>query len=345
MRGVLTTDRRICICGGAGFIGHHAALALVKDGYDVHVIDGYEVNNLLQHSLDFDNPLRNLYLSFLWERINLMREAGVNLHFVDLRNYHKTSEVMDRIRPSVVLHLAAISHAVKAGKDTFYTLDHSQRTLENVLDYCRGAKVSHFIYNSSSMAYGHFLKERVSENNPLEPLNIYGAVKVGGEKLIQAYGHEFGLPFTILRPSALYGPRCVSRRVVQAFIENAIAGKPLEIEGDGGGRLDFTYIQDLVQAYRLILTKENGVNQIFNIAYGGARSLNDLVNIVRSHFPDVEVIYKDANPIIPARDTLAIDRAKLLIGFSPQYPLERGVAEYVAWYKQGQRTFGANAGG
>ena len=71
-------------------------------------------------------------------------------------------------------------------------------------------------------------------------------MKFGGEKLVIAYGQVFGLPFTIIRPSALYGERCISRRVGQVFIENALRGQDLVIKGDGDECLDFTYIGDLV---------------------------------------------------------------------------------------------------
>ena len=72
----------------------------------------------------------------------------------------------------------------------------------------------------------------------LEPIGIYGALKLGGEKLVIAYNQVFDLPYTILRPSALYGPRCVSRRVSQAFIESAIVGDTLRVDGEGDERID-----------------------------------------------------------------------------------------------------------
>src|SRR3546814_2209415 len=105
----------------------------------------------------------------------------------------------------------------------------------------------HFIYFSSSMVYGNFDGNAVTEDRRCEPLGIYGALKYAGEKLVIAYNQVFDLPYTIIRPSALYGERCVSRRVGQAFVENALRGQDLTINGDGTDALDFTYIGDLVQ--------------------------------------------------------------------------------------------------
>ena len=73
------------------------------------------------------------------------------------------------------------------------------------------------------MVYGNFLVESVPETHELNPIGIYGALKLAGEKMVIAYEQVFKLPYTIIRPSALYGPRCVSRRVGQIFIENALA--------------------------------------------------------------------------------------------------------------------------
>src|SRR5207249_4070318 len=147
---------------------------------------------------------------------------------------------------------AAVSHAGRSNKDPFSTFDHSLRTLENALD-CARDRCEQFIFLSSSMAYGDFLTDEVAEDHPLNPIGIYAALKVAGEKIVIAYQQVFELPYTIIRPSALYGPRCVSRRVAQIFIEAAMRGQPLRMDGDGTDRLDFTYIDDLVEGIALTI--------------------------------------------------------------------------------------------
>ena len=97
------------------------------------------------------------------------------------------------------------------------------------------------------MVYGNFNNKTVNENTECHPLGIYGALKFSGEKLVIAYNQVFDLPYTIVRPSALYGERCISRRVGQIFIENAIKSAPIAVDGDGNDKLDFTYIEDLMQ--------------------------------------------------------------------------------------------------
>lgn len=325
--------RRITLVGGAGFIGHNLALRLKELGAEVSIIDSLQVNNLLAFSSTADTlPNRNLYLFILHERQRLLGEAGVPVYTQDARDYHAMSRLVNTLDPQVVVQLAAVSHANKSNKDPYSTFDHSFRTLENALDACR-KRVEQFIYFSSSMIYGHFNGGRVSEDTQCDPIGIYGALKFGGEKLVIAYNQVFDLPYTIIRPSALYGARCVSRRVGQIFIENALQGTEITIQGDGSDRLDFTCINDMVEGMVRVMENENAINQTFNLTYGASRSLKNMADIVQEHFPDAAITYVPKDKLMPDRGTLNVDKARDLIGYDPVWPLERGFPEYIEWYK------------
>jgi nucleoside-diphosphate-sugar epimerase len=291
------------------------------------------VNNLLWYkSREADPKNRDMYVGFINERLELMKNAGVPVYVQDVRDYHATSRLLGEIKPHVIVHLAAVSHAGKSNKDPYTTFDHSLRTLENVLDYSRG-NVEHLIYFSSSMVYGNFLVPEVDEDQPLNSIGIYGALKVAGEKMVIAYQQVFGLPYTIIRPSALYGPRCVSRRVGQIFIENALEGKPLRMEGDGAERLDFTHVDDLVDGVKLSILKPEARNQVFNITYGQARSINELAQIVQKHFPGTQIERVQRDNLMPFRGTLSVKKAQKLLGYAPKNPIDVGFEKYIAWYK------------
>jgi nucleoside-diphosphate-sugar epimerase len=266
------------------------------------------------------------------QRLDLLRHADIPLITQDARDYQAMWRLMDQIKPETVIHLAAVSHAARSNKDPYSTFDHSLRTLENALDAVKNSGV-HFVFLSSSMVYGHFLTEEVSEDHPLEPIGIYGALKVAGEKIVIAYQQVFDLPFTIIRPSALYGPRCVSRRVGQLFLEGAMSGRELRVDGDGSERLDFTYIDDLVDGIKLVIQNPKARNQIFNMTYGQSRSINDLVSIVRLNFPGVPIKYVERNRLMPFRGTLSVDKAKHLLGYAPCNPIEVGFLKYINWYR------------
>lgn len=327
------SNKRICLVGGAGFIGHNLALHLHSLGAEVTIIDSLQVNNLMAFSsADVEAVNRDLYLSILNERQRLLRTAKIPMYIQDARDYHALGRLVGIINPHVIIQLAAVSHANKSNKDPYSTFDHSFRTLENALDAARD-RVEHFIFFSSSMVYGHFKTPSVSEETVCEPLGIYGALKYGGEKLVIAYNQVFNLPYTIVRPSALYGERCVSRRVGQIFIENALTGKEITIAGDGTDCLDFTYIGDLVRGIENVITHDAAKNQVFNLTYGEGRSLADMANIMHDHFPNLEVHYVKKDNLTPDRGTLDISKARRLIDFNPQFPLERGYVDYINWYK------------
>ena len=326
--------RKVTLIGGAGFIGHNLALHLHSLGAEVSIIDSLQVNNIASFSATSEDSVnRALYLRILNERQRLIQAAGIPLFVQDVRNYHALCRLITDIQPHVVVQLAAVSHANKSNKDPYSTFDHSFRTLENALDASRD-RVEHFIYFSSSMVYGHFCETAVTEESSCNPIGIYGALKYGGEKLVIAYNQVFDLPYTIVRPSALYGERCVSRRVGQIFIENALTGKDIKIAGDGSDRLDFTYIKDLVKGIELVIGKDESLNQIFNLTYGDSRSLADMAEIMRANFKNLEVNYTPKDNLTPDRGTLSIEKARTLLDFSPEFPLEKGYLDYINWYKE-----------
>jgi nucleoside-diphosphate-sugar epimerase len=333
MNGV--SGKRVVLVGGAGFIGHNLALKLKSLGAEVGVIDGLAVNNIMSFTAHYQtDPCAPLYLTFLNQRLELLREAGIPLSILDAREYHPVSLALEAFRPQVIVHLAAVAHADKSNKDPYSTFDHSMRTLENTLDFARQHQTEQFIYLSSSMIYGHFSGGMVIEDTHCEPLGIYAALKYGAERLILGYNQVFGLPYTIIRPSALYGERCVSRRVGQLFIESALQNKTVTILGNGSDRLDFTYIDDFVQGVVRAIASPRAINETFNITYGDSRSLKDMLDILIAHFPEVEVQYKPKDKLMPDRGTLSVDKARRLIGYDPQYPLDKGFPRYIEWYRE-----------
>ncbi|MGR0185149.1 NAD-dependent epimerase/dehydratase family protein [Azospirillum aestuarii] len=326
--------RKIVITGGAGFIGHNLALSLKALGAKVDILDSLQVNNLNAFASNTNNlPNRDLYLSLIQQRLSMMFSADIPVHVIDVRDYHTTGRLLVDLQPDVIVHLAAVAHANVANKDPYSTFDHSLRTLENTLDYARQFG-THFVYFSSSMVYGDFPDGFVTEESTCNPLGIYGALKFSGEKMVIAYNQVFDLPYTIVRPSALYGERCVSRRVGQVFIENALQGLQLQVAGDGSDRLDFTYVADVVNGVARIIEDERSRNQIFNMTFGQSRSIAGMIDIVCSHFPDVSVTYSPRDRLMPSRGTLSMDKARRLLDFEPSFPVERGFPLYIDWYKK-----------
>ena len=324
-------SKKILLVGGCGFIGHNLALKLKELGHNPTVVDSLSVNNL--KSIDQEEVVnKKLYSEILKNRIELLKQNNIDLIIQDARNYHEISKLYSKIDPEIIIHLAAVSHANKSNKDPHSTFDHSLRTLENTLDFAKSKKI-HVIDMSSSMVYGNFNSQDVDEDSNCNPIGIYGTLKLSGELLIKSYKQVFDLPYTIIRPSALYGERCVSRRVGQIFIENAIQGKDITINGDGEDKLDFTYIEDLVTGIVSCCENDSALNQIFNLTYGKSRKINELLDILKQEFQNCKVIYSEREKFMPERGTLKTDKAKKLINYNSKFSIEDGYIQYIKWYK------------
>ena len=332
MKKISLQNLSILIVGGAGFIGHNLALHLKKLGAEVHIIDGLNVNHLgsVKKNLDsLSNP--ELAKDILYERLELLKSSDIPVYIQDARQYNELSKYFSEINPKVVIHLAAVSHANRSNKDPHSTFDHSLRTLENALDNAKN-RIEHFIFLSSSMVYGNFKSSEVDEKTICEPLGIYGALKFAAEKIIISYNQVFNLPYTIIRPSALYGERCISRRVGQIFIENALQNKEIEIHGDGSEKLDFTYIKDLIDGITKVIENPNSKNEIFNLTFGQARSINDLLDILKESFPSTTIKKISRDKLMPKRGTLSIEKAKSIINYRPNWSIDKAYPEYIKWY-------------
>ena len=323
--------KKILLVGGSGFIGHNLALVLKHRGHEPHVIDSLSVNNLLSIS-DVEIKNKDLYSTILNNRIELLKNNNISFKKIDARDNDLTNKVYSEINPDIIIHLAAVSHANKSNKSPHTTFDNSLRTLENTLDFAKDNQ-THVIYLSSSMVYGEFNGKSVDEESICNPIGIYGTLKYAGELIVKSYNQVFQMPYTIIRPSALYGERCVSRRVGQIFIENSLQGLEIEINGSGEDKLDFTYIKDFEQGIVLCCENKNAINQIFNLTFGMGRKINELVSVLKTEFPKTIIKYKNKEKFMPERGTLKIEKAKNLLGYKPQFEIEKGYIKYITWYK------------
>lgn len=330
--------QRILLVGGAGFIGHNLGLELAHMGAEVMIADNLMINSLIENCfMPGQAPVqRQAYQDFLLSRFALLRDAGVHLRNCDARILTDLGRVFEEYEPTKVVHLAAIASAVDAKAEPGLCFDLQLITLRNVLELVRPRvdRINQVMFMSSSTVYGDFEGASVDETTFPRPEGIYANAKFMGERLVRTYRTQYGLGTTVIRPSALYGERCISQRVSQKFVENALTGKPLLLEGGGDGRLDFTYIKDLVQGQVRALALHDGPqnSNTFNITFGNARTIKELADIVDSVVPGTILEERPRAVDKPVRGTLSTDRAKSVLGFEPEWPLETGYKQYCEWY-------------
>lgn len=331
---------RVMLVGGAGFIGHHLALDLRSIGVETMVVDNLMWNSIIDNLFDANHRSiqTRAYQNFLLQRFALMRDAGVVLRNADARNLTDVNQAFLDFDPTKIVHLAAISSAVEARKNPGLCFDLQLVTLRNVLELARARmdSVNQIALMSSSTVYGDFETETVDENQRPRPHGMYANAKYMAERLVRTYKAQHGLGCTIIRPSALYGERCISRRVSQVFIENALKGEPLLLEGGGEGRLDFTHIGDLVdgivRALAVHMDRGPGTGNTFNLTYGRARTVAELAAVVQSVVPTVKIEERPRDDEKPIRGTLSTERAQEVLKFKARRSLETGYRRYCEWY-------------
>ena len=158
-------------------------------------------------------------------------------------------------------------------------------------------------------------------------------MKLAGEVVTRGLGNYYGIPWCIVRPSAVYGPTDMNRRVSQIFTEQAFLGQTLTVQGPDV-LLDFTYVEDVADGFVLAATKEKAANEVFNITHGHAHTLLEFVECLKIHFPDLQYEVHERDVFRPKRGTLSIAKARNLLEYAPQYTLQKGISDYVAFFKE-----------
>src|SRR3989344_1004766 len=148
-----------------------------------------------------------------------------------------------------------------------------------------------FIYTSSSMVYGNFKSDSAKEDDETEPINLYGTMKLAGESIAKGMCRTFNIPYNIIRPSAVYGPTDINKRVTQIFIDDAMAGRALKVEGGNEEKLDFSYVKDVAHGFVLAALSEVS-GEIFNITGGEGRSLLEYANLIKKYYPNAKIEVK-----------------------------------------------------
>nr|MBC8489382.1 NAD-dependent epimerase/dehydratase family protein [Bacteroidota bacterium] len=234
---------KILITGGLGFIGHSISVALKDAGFEVVIVDNYSHN--------IQQPWHKVIIN---QRLDIVEKAKIQVIAADTTQEFQIENIILKVKPDKIIHTAAIPDARLSNMDPSAGFNQNLLATKILLEIIRrnNLKINQFTYFSSSMIYGDFSAESVNEDAPKDPKGIYGAAKLSSELLIKAYHNLIDLPYTIIRPSALYGPRCINNRVTQVFIEKALKGEPITIQGVGSQKLDFTFIEDFVRG--LVIT-------------------------------------------------------------------------------------------
>lgn len=300
---------KICVTGGAGFIGSNLVDRLVADGHEVSVLDNLSTGS----------------------RANL---AGVahSLRFVegDLRDGAAVAEALEGVE--VVYHLGALAAVARSVENPTEVTDVNVGGTLNVLVAAREAGVRRVVFASSSSVYGDTPSLPKTETMPVTPLSPYAASKAAGEAYLSAWHATYGLETVALRFFNVYGPRQSPRSlyaaVVPRFLAAVARGEAPVIYGDGQQTRDFTWVGDLVEACLRAARAPGavGVGPI-NIGGGERLSIATLADLVAQAFRWKGRPTHEAARVGDVRHSLAdIRKAAQALGWTPSTRLEDGVA-------------------
>ena len=304
---------RILVTGGLGFIGHNVVAQLEDLGHDVEIIDNFDNYGVIPTAeLDHLIDERSSQISSICHNHDIVSYA--------LDSIFKTFE------PELVIHLASFPRQKVVNANP---MAGAQTMIEGLLNLCELSckyKVSRFVYVSSSMVYGDF-QDGTDEYAFCKPQGQYAIMKLAGEQLVRDYGHRGCFDYTVVRPSAVYGPRDVEDRVVSKFFMTAMRGGILKVNGETE-RLDFTYVEDTASGIVGASLSSNTVFRTYNITRGESHTLLDAAKLVTKIVGKgtIEVAHKSED--YPSRGTLSIRAARRDFGYSPKTNIEEGFVKY-----------------
>jgi UDP-N-acetylglucosamine 4-epimerase len=315
---------KVLVTGGAGFIGSNLCETLLALDNEVVCLDNFATGkseNIQQ----------------------LLKHKSFKLIVGDIRNIedcHKACEGVD-----FVLHQAALGSVPRSIKDPKTTNDVNISGFLNMLTAARDAKVKRFIYAASSSTYGDSKGLPKVEDVIGKPLSPYAITKYVNELYAEIFNATYGLNTIGLRYFNVFGrkqdPKGAYAAVIPKFVMQFMNYESPVINGDGEYSRDFTYIDNVIQMNLLAMSTSNkkALNQVYNVAFGERTTLNQLVLALKkeltkfdSEIDKVAITYGPTRAGDIPHSLASIEKAHKLLGYQPEFSIEKGLKEAVKWY-------------
>lgn len=339
-------NKNVLVTGAAGFIGANLVMELLKTVEGVHVIGLDSVNDY------YDVSIKEY-------RLEQIEKLGGNWTFVkgNIADKALVDSLFEKYRFSVVVNLAAQAGVRYSITNPDVYIESNLIGFYHILEACRHYPVEHLVYASSSSVYGSNKKVPYSVEDKVDnPVSLYAATKKSNELMAHAYSKLYNIPSTGLRFFTVYGPAGRPDMAYFGFTNKLRQGKTIEIFNFGNCKRDFTYVDDIVEGVRRVMScapeKENGEDglpvppyRVYNIGNSSPENLLDFVDILQQELVAAGVLPEDYDfeshkKLVPMQpgdvpvtfaDTSALERD---LGFKPNTPLRDGLRAFAKWYKE-----------
>ena len=336
--GQQVVGRKVLITGTAGFIGFHLARYLLAEGFVVHGYDGmtdyYDVNlKRRRHQMLLQSP-------------RFSATEGM------LENETVFDATVNTFSPEYVIHLAAQAGVRYSLENPRAYLDSNIIGTMNVMESARRLGVVHLLMASTSSVYGANTEMPFTENEKADTqLTIYAATKKANESMAHSYAHLWNLPTTMFRFFTVYGPWGRPDLALYKFVDAILDDRPIDIYNQGKMYRDFTYVDDLVHAVRLLIdavpsrpadgapSESDSLSpvapfRIVNIGNSKKVCLLDFIDAIEESLGKKAIrnymeIQKGDVPATWADSSLL----RLLTGYQPRTDFRDGIACFVNWYR------------
>lgn len=329
---------KILVTGSAGFIGSALSARLLARGDEVVGVD-----NLNDY---YDVSLKQARLA------RLLDQDGFSDERVDIEDQDAMASLFKKHQPQRVVNLAAQAGVRYSLINPHAYISSNIMGFTNILEGCRHNEVEHLVYASSSSVYGSNTKMPFSvEDNVDHPVSLYAASKKANELMAHTYSHLYGLPTAGLRFFTVYGPWGRPDMALFIFTRKILAGEPIDVFNYGNHKRDFTYIDDIVEGVIRTLDKVAEPNpqwngdepdsatsqspyRLYNIGSNNPVELMRYIEVLEDCLG--RKAEKNLLPLQPGDVPATYANVDALIddvGYKPGTPLEKGIANFVEWYR------------
>ena len=311
--------QNILVTGGAGFIGSSLTEQLLVQGYNVTIVDNFD--------LFYDRKIKeNNIRGFIANPAAKFIEA-------DIRNQLVLEQLLQDVNIDVIIHLAAKAGIRPSIENPVGYQEVNVMGTQHLLEIARKKNIKQFVFASSSSVYG------VNENTPwsendyiLKPISPYASTKVSGELLGHVYSHLFGIRFLALRFFTVYGPRQRPDLAIHKFASAILSGTPITMFGDGSTRRDYTYIDDIVDGIIGAINYNQTMYEIVNLGNSQMVSLAEMINVLEEVFEKKAIINQGAEQAGDVPVTFAdTAKAQKLLNYIAKTGFRDGILKFKNW--------------